>query len=114
MTGDGGLATTLGPRGALRVWDVPGGRLLHTLSGSSTSLARCAGDDRFALSGEDDGTLRMWDVPSGRRLLTVDAHTTPVQRVRLSAGATVAVSQARDGTMRAWDIDWDYEFADDT
>ncbi|MFC4051661.1 protein kinase [Actinomadura syzygii] len=114
VTGDGGLATTLGPRGELRVWDVPGGRLLHTLSGSSACLARCADDDRFALSGEDDGTLRMWDVPTGRRLLTVDAHTAPVQRVRLSADATVAVSQAKDGTMRAWDIDWDYEFADHT
>ncbi|MGP4028271.1 protein kinase domain-containing protein [Actinomadura sp. 3N407] len=114
VSADGRLAVTVGPGGALRVWDLDAERLLHgDLSESATCLAQNAGD-RFAVSGESDGTLRVWDVPAGRCLLSLKAHTAAVEWVGLGTGSHLAVSHGKDGTMRVWELDWDYAFPEPT
>jgi WD40 repeat protein/serine/threonine protein kinase len=105
----GDLAATVGPGGALRVWDLRAERLLHHPREPVTCLAWSTGD-RFAVSGGPDGNLRVWDVPSGRCLHTLKAHTAAVTWVGLSADAHLAVSRDRDHVMRAWELDWDHTF----
>ncbi|WP_131732901.1 WD40 repeat domain-containing protein, partial [Actinomadura formosensis] len=108
---DGGIAATVGPNHALRVWDLHAERLLHHPPEPVTCLAQGTGD-RFAVSGGADGTLRVWDLPAGRCLHTLKAHTTAVEWVGLSADAHLAVTRGRDHVMRAWELDWDHTFED--
>jgi WD40 repeat protein len=52
---------------AVKLWEVPSGRLIGTLAGHARKILAVAfaPDGRSVLSGSHDGTARLWDVASG-------------------------------------------------
>jgi WD40 repeat protein len=70
LTSDGRRAVSASADNTLRVWDVNGGKCLHTLRGHTDEVltVTITPDGRMALSGSDDNTVRVWDLASGRCL----------------------------------------------
>ncbi len=50
----------------VRVWEVPGGRLLHSLDTGSSMAVQYSPNGRFLLTGGDQGHVQLWDTDSGR------------------------------------------------
>ena len=85
-----------------RSLEAPGGPLLRTLKGHSTTVRRVAalGDDRL-ISASEDGTLRLWAPDSGEVIATLEGHSGTVSGIlALRDGRVVFTS---DGTLQLWD-----------
>ncbi len=113
-TGGGARKSMAADRGVIHLWDVAGGRIVHTFAGTGGNkglghavLAMVfSPDGKRALSGGTDGSLRLWDISSGAELKAIQAHTgwvgtkavafSPDGRFLLSVGGS-------DGLARLWD-----------
>jgi WD40 repeat protein len=64
---DGQLLAAGGLHGALELWNVEDGSLLHVLSGHSDRIvaASFSSGGRYLATGSSDGTVRFWGVPAG-------------------------------------------------
>jgi WD40 repeat protein len=91
--------------GAVRLWDVEGGRLIASLLGHSDSVhaVAYAPDGRRVVSGSHDGTVRVWNTNGGRELAPLRAHTSYVTQVRFTAQGERILTIATDSTIRLWD-----------
>lgn len=92
------------PDGAVRIWEVPSGRLIRVLSGHEDdvlSVAYAPDGVRLA-SASRDGTARIWEVSSGRCLRTL-RHASTVYAAAFSPGGEHLVTASNDMTARVWD-----------
>ncbi|MFL5341119.1 MAG: WD40 repeat domain-containing serine/threonine protein kinase [Gemmataceae bacterium] len=89
---------------ALRLWEVPSGRLVRTFEGHTDQVfhAVFSYDGRQVLSGSADETVRLWEVESGRERLCFRGHHGPVNKIDLSADGRSALSAGADRTVRLW------------
>ncbi|KAJ3916051.1 WD40 repeat-like protein, partial [Lentinula edodes] len=90
----------------VRVWDIPTGRLVHTLSGHTQKVYSVVLDSRDGTwgseaSGSMDGTVRLWSITTGECLHVLSGHTSLVGLLGLSP--SFLVSAAADSTLRVWD-----------
>src|SRR5579872_6294490 len=62
---------------AIRLYDVPTGRLIRSFVGHTGTIYRVAlsPDSHWAASTADDRTLRFWDVRSGKLVRTIQSPT---------------------------------------
>jgi len=97
--------TDPGGDGAVRLWDISSGELLHTLWGDGFSSIRSVAfsPDGVTLAAGSEGAIRLYDVASGATLSPLEGHTTFVNHVVFSPdGATLASSDGYGG-VRVWD-----------
>ncbi|KAJ3846500.1 WD40 repeat-like protein, partial [Lentinula lateritia] len=90
----------------VRVWDIPTGRLVHTLNGHTQKVYSVVLDSRDGTwgseaSGSMDGTVRLWSITTGECLHVLSGHTSLVGLLGLSP--SFLVSAAADSTLRVWD-----------
>jgi len=85
----------------------PGGPLISTLTGHTSSIGALAVtvDGRRAVSGSSDKTLKLWDLETGAELKTLAGHTDQVNAVALTADGLRAVSGSWDRTLKVWDLE---------
>ena len=98
------LIATAGNDGAVRVWDVAGGREVLCLQGHTDrakSVAFSPDGRRIASAGED-GTVRLWDIASGAEVLVFRHHLDQVYGVAYSPDGRRIASASEDGTVKLW------------
>jgi WD40 repeat protein/serine/threonine protein kinase len=97
--------TDAGGDGAVRLWDLSSGELLHTLWGDGRSSIRSVAfspDGTIVVAGSE-GAIKLWDVASGSSLSALEGHTTFVNRVIFSPDGTILASGDGYGGIRIWD-----------
>ncbi len=102
---DGHTLATAGQEGAVRLWDMPGGRLLRVLTGHHADVNRLlfSPDGRMLASAGDDQTVRLWDVATGTSR-TLAGHRDRAWMVRFSPDGRMAASASADGEARLWNV----------
>jgi WD40 repeat protein len=90
----------------IRVWDVPGAVLRHTLKGHGFAITCLAvtPDGRFALSGSEDQRLILWDLALGAAIHTLQGHQNSVRAAAITPDGRCAISGGQDQSVRIWDL----------
>jgi len=90
--------------GAVRVYELPSGELLHTLRGHAETVSTLAfsPDGRQILSGGKDSTVRVWDAGSGELLKVFREHGDEINMVIVGPEGRMGYSTSNDGTVRSW------------
>ena len=98
--------TEAGGDGAVRLWDISSGELLHTLRGDGISSIRSVAfsPDGATLAAGSEGAIRLYDVASGASLSPLEGHTTFVNRVIFSPDGGTLASGDGYGGIRIWDV----------
>jgi serine/threonine protein kinase len=104
---DGKRALSCGHDRTLRLWDVPGRRLVRTIEGHSGPVWNVAflPDGRRAVSCSSDRTLRLWDLESGTELRRYEGHTDEVRALALAQDGHRLLSGGLDKSLRLWDVE---------
>ncbi len=99
------LATGHEDDSAVRLWDVPGGRLLREFRGHSGGVCSVSfsADNRTILSASRDETIRLWDVATGEERGVHVGHSGRVWNLAVSPDGRTIASVGQDGTVKLWD-----------
>jgi serine/threonine protein kinase len=91
----------------LRLWSLPAGSLIHSLSGHTSSVTAIAmnRNSDLLISGSEDRSVRLWNTQTGTLIRTFTGHKEAITAVALSPDARSVISGSKDGTIRIWDME---------
>ncbi|GFS29796.1 u3 small nucleolar RNA-associated protein 15 homolog [Trichonephila inaurata madagascariensis] len=104
---DGNLLAAGAKDGWVRLYDVPGHRLLRTFKGHKAATHRCAFVPGFShlLSFSDDKTVALWDVTTEQRLKSFEEHKDYIRAGAISQlSQDIFISGSYDHTVKMYDI----------
>ncbi|QDT92515.1 SUMF1/EgtB/PvdO family nonheme iron enzyme [Gimesia algae] len=84
----------------------PGGPLIRTLAGHSSSISCLAvtPDGTRAISGSTDDTLIIWDLATKEKIRTLEGHSDNVRCVAITPDGSQVVSGSFDKTLKVWNL----------
>lgn len=106
ITPDNRLLVTAGADHTLRLWSLPTGAMLKTLSGPTAAITTLAmsQDGKLLVGGSQTGLIYLWDVNSRQLLRVFEGHQQPVTAVAISPDARTLVSGCKGGMLRQWEL----------
>ena len=92
--------------GSLRMYRLPGGELLYTLShhGAPVGCVAFSRRTHTLASASADRTIQLWDSDTGRGIRTLEGHTGPVSAVAFSPSERVLASKGIGDGIRLWSV----------
>jgi WD40 repeat protein/tRNA A-37 threonylcarbamoyl transferase component Bud32 len=89
----------------VKVWDLDGGRVLHSLEGHGDTVYAVAysPDGTLLASASADQTVRVWDPATGGLRNTLRGHEGSVRGVAFSTDGRQLASASEDRTVKVWD-----------
>jgi WD40 repeat protein len=92
---------TLGDDNVVRVWNAPGGELLHELEGHTSGTYVVFGPDgRIMVTLGEDNVVRIWDAPGGQLLHELEGH----EVVFSPDGRFLTTISHEERNVRLWDL----------
>jgi cytochrome c len=100
----GMLALAAGDDGAVALWDLASGKLVHRFQGHAAKIVGLAvsADGRWAATASWDRTARIWDLIKHEPGSVLQGHAGPVNAVAFSADGGRVYSASADGTIGLW------------
>jgi WD40 repeat protein/tRNA A-37 threonylcarbamoyl transferase component Bud32 len=98
--------------GAVDIWDVQSGRLIHELKGQTALINGLdfSPDGTFIVSSSRDGSTRLWDLTSGKWMATVASRPSGAEHVRFFPdGARIAIGY-QDGEVEIRDLNYFFRY----
>lgn len=88
----------------LSLWDIPTGKLLHTISDLPFSITALAisPDRQIFASGYENGTIKIWKLSTMQLLSAFVAHQSTVSALTFSWDGHRVISASNDGTIKIW------------
>jgi WD40 repeat protein len=85
----------------IKLWSLPGGALIKTLSGHTANVRAVAisPDSTLLISGGEDKIIQFWSLPDGVLLNTLAEHTASVSALAVSPDGKVLASGSWDKTV---------------
>lgn len=100
---NGTLALTGGYDGAVRIWQVATGELLHTLEGpEDVEWAQWHSKGNAVIAGSRDGTIWMWLTHNGQCVHVFAGHDGGVTAGTFTKDGKMICTGGEDGTVRQW------------
>lgn len=106
MSRAGDLMVSGGADDNVKIWAIPGGKLLTSVraqSGAITALTLSA-DGKTLAAATRNNRVTLWRAPEGKLLRTLAAHKGGVTALDMDADGRILVSASRDKTVRLWDV----------
>ncbi|MFI9848539.1 helix-turn-helix domain-containing protein [Nonomuraea sp. NPDC051941] len=105
---DGRLAATAGADRTVKLWSLPEGAPVATLSGHSrpVSAVGFSPDGRRLAAASEDQTVQVWDVASRRRTEILSGHQSAIRSLAFLADDSL-IAGADDGRIIRWTFDTD-------
>jgi hypothetical protein len=109
---DGKLLAT-GTVAFLRIWEVPSGKLLHTVQGHRDLIIRLAfsPDGKTLVTVSWDHMIRAWDPASGQQRYEMPRQPSPMEAVTFSPDGRLLATGCTGGSIRLWNADTGKEVA---
>ncbi|WP_088888823.1 serine/threonine-protein kinase [Leptolyngbya ohadii] len=102
---DARILVTTGTDRALRLWSLPEGKLLQSLTGhQNTVTALYISHNSRLLASSEANVVHLWDTVSGRLLRTFKADAHPVTAIAISPDAQTLISGSQDGILQVWQL----------
>lgn len=91
----------------VKVWEMPGGKLIGTLRGQEHAINGVAvsSDNKWIASAGNDGTVRLWDVRTGKQHGALQGHGYSLFAVAFSPDGRQVAAAGRDRSVFVWDVD---------
>jgi WD40 repeat protein len=103
---DGMRVVSAGSDGALKIYDVPSGKMLHEMRGHNGIINSVAWspDGQTLVTGGFDTTVRLWDPDNGIEIARLKGHTGWVLGTAFMPSSKEAVSSGKEGVIKIWDV----------
>jgi WD40 repeat protein/tRNA A-37 threonylcarbamoyl transferase component Bud32 len=103
---DGGTVASAGEDRAVKLWELPSGRVLHSLTAHTEAVWGLAfsPDGSLLASGSRDGTIALWNVDTGAEVRLLHGHARSPSRIRFSADGKTLAAGGEAGIVELWDV----------
>ena len=104
LSPDGKKLASAGIDRLLRVWDLPSGKLEHTIENHADWVfgLAFAPDGKHLITGSRDKTAKVWDLGAKESVLTFPDHQNSVYAVAMTSDGKLGISAGEDNQVRQW------------
>lgn len=90
----------------IRIWHLPSGRPVRTLSGHTAAVWSVAitPDGQSLVSGSGDKTIKVWNLQTGKLIRTLTGSQDTVWAVAISQDGNTLVSADGNNTIKVWNL----------
>jgi WD40 repeat protein len=103
---DGKFIASAGEDKTVKLWSLPGGKLLKTLQGHTDSVYGLAvsPDGKILASTGKDKTIKLWTLPEGVLLRTLQGHADSIYGLAVNPDGKILASAGGDKTVKLWTL----------